>query len=75
MGFRRRRQGFHEQGMRNVSKHSKRHGKNSNVRSSKAEDQKDPRKEQVNGGGERRGRRSEGGKWTTICGKRKPSKS
>lgn len=41
----------------------------------KAEDQKDPRKEQVNGGGERRGRRSEGGKWTTICGKRKPSKS
>lgn len=40
----------------------------------KAEDQKDPRKEQVNGG-KKEGEDQKQEKWTTICGERKSSKS
>lgn len=41
----------------------------------KAEDQRDPRKEQVNGGNEKGGEDQKQEKWTAICGKRKSSKS
>lgn len=60
MVFRRGRQGFHEQGMKNVSKQRKKHGKNSNVRSSKGR-RSEGGKKRASGWGKEGGKRSEAG--------------